>query len=499
MNSVKRTALALAILFLVRHACADLKPFPLSANQRGTVACLETPSITYDIYLPSTYSTNGPPLPILYTLNPGGGGMVSDFLSVCSSMKIIVVGLTGPRNSWPWNPVLREFYAVPRDIRQRVLFDPTAQFVGGLSGGGENSYLFSRFWSQHVSGVLAMGGWLGRPNDSPTSVRYFSTDRVQTNLLAARTTGNTDTATLFYNPYDSNYLASCGAVVRDWIFAGGHQTAPDSYKQAALGWLLTNRIPAGVYDQSNSVIQELDWRSRIAVGDTESVLGECVSTLMDRPRTWFALRAQLVLDDLTTNYSSFQSINVSNLYPASSAFITNSLCTTNGDVRDYTNSKWIYGFVGVNYWSQSDFAHDLFYYYAHGAATNQDTRRYNCALKALTGIAGVNGDRAGDLEYVLNKFKYTGPQVQISPDPTGPQMDLYISKNVPGLSYSLQSRTNLANDVWQNLAPSTDETDTVWSAHVPFAPEQESIFFQVITTPLPGMSPPWPTDGGLGF
>jgi hypothetical protein len=78
-------------------------------------------------------------------------------------------------------------------------------------------------------------------------------------------------------------------------------------------------------------------------------------------------------------------------------------------------------------------------------------------------------------------------------------MDLYISKNVPELSYSLQSRTNLANDVWQNLAPSTDETDTAWSAHVPFAPEQERIFFQVITTPLPGMSPPWPTDGGLGF
>lgn len=475
-------------------------PYPLAANQRGTVTCLETPSITYDIYLPSGYSTNGPPLPILYTMNPGGGGMVSDFLTVCSSMKIIVVGLTGSRNSWPWNQVLREMYAVPRDIRRRVLFDPTAQFVGGLSGGGENSYIFSRFWSQHIAGVLPMGGWLGRPNDpSLGTVPYFSTDRVQTNLLVARTAGNTDTGAFFYNPYDSNYLASCGAVVHDWIFSGGHQTAPTSIQQAALGWLLTNRIPAGVYDQSNSAVQELDWRSRISAGDTESVMRECVSNLMARPRTWFALRAQLVLDDLMTNYSTFQSMDVSNIYPADNAFITNSICTTNGPVVDYVNSVAINDFVGVNYWSQSDFLHDLFYYYAHGAATNADQARYYSALKIMTGIAGVNGDRAGDLKYVLNKFKYRGPQIQASPDSAGTQMNLYVSKNVPRLSYSIQSGTNLINPVWQNLSPSTVEIDTAWSAEIPFPLQPDSMYFRMVTTPLSGTSPPWPTDGGLGF
>lgn len=468
-------------------------PFPLSAGQRGTVTCLENPAITYDVFLPPGYSTNGPPLPILYTFAPNGGGMVSSFLTAAGSMNIILVGLTGSQNSWPWNPVLKEMYAVARDVRRRVLFDPTAEFASGLSGGGENTYIFSRMWSQHVAGVLPMGGWLGNINF------YFSTDRVQTNLLVARTTGTSDTATLFYNPIDSNYLASCGAVVQDWIFPGGHETAPVNVQEAALQWLLTNRIPAGVSDRSNSEVLEANWRSRMAAGDNQSVLCECISNLMSLPRSWFALRAQFVLDDLMTNYASFQSIDVSNIYPASTAFITNRLCFTNGTTYDYTRGQTINNFVGVNYWSQSDFAYDVFYYLAHGAATNHDTQRYDCALKTLTGIPGVNGDRDGDLNYVLNKFKYPGPEIQISPDSTGTQMNIFLLKNVPTLSYSVRSRTGLMTGVWQNLSLSAAETDTGWSAETPFNPQARSAFFQMVTTPLSGVSPPWPDDGGIGF
>jgi hypothetical protein len=431
-------------------AFAELKPFPLSAGQRGTVICLENPSVSYDIYLPPAYATNGTPLPILYTLNSGGGGMVSSFQTVCASLNIITVGIISSKNSVPWNPVLRDFYAVPRDIRQRVLFDPTAVFVGGLSGGGENSYVFSRFWAQHVSGVLAMGGWLGR-------FAYTSTDRVQTNLLVARTTGTTDTGANYYISPDGTYLASCGAIVHDWIFSGGHQTAPDSVKTACLQWLLSQRIPAQPSDQSNSLAQADDWRSRASSGQRETVLKECVATLMNQPRTWFALQAQLVMDDLMTNYASFRVLNVSNL-------------------------------------AQGDFASDLFYYYARGAATNADWQRYNCALKALTGISGVNGDRAGDIYYLLNKFSYPAPQLQMAAD----QMNVWLAKDTPGLVYALQSRTNLVNDIWQDLTPPILDRDTTWSATFDFNPTLESQFYRVGTTPLPGISPIWPDNGGYG-
>src|ERR1017187_2355956 len=135
---------------------------------------------------------------------PTGGGMVSTFQSTCSSLNIIVVGITHTQNGVPWNKILREIYAVTRDVRQRVLYDPTAEFVGGFSGGGECSYMFSRFRSQHVAGLLEMAGWLARVNSNGAHVQYYGIDRVQTNLLVARTTGFSDTGTIFSNPFDSN-------------------------------------------------------------------------------------------------------------------------------------------------------------------------------------------------------------------------------------------------------------------------------------------------------
>src|SRR5437867_425661 len=160
-----------------------LLPFPLAANQRGMVTCLETPTITYDVYLPPAYSIDGNPLPVVYTLNPNGGGMVSDFQAVCSRLNMIVIGVTAPCNCTPWETHLRDFHTVSRDVRQRLLFDPTAEFASGFSGGGEGAFVFSRFRASHVAGVFGMAGWLGR------SLGYYSTDRVQTNLLVARATG----------------------------------------------------------------------------------------------------------------------------------------------------------------------------------------------------------------------------------------------------------------------------------------------------------------------
>jgi hypothetical protein len=324
-------------VFIVSPVFANLLPFPLSANQRGTVTCLENPSYTYDIYLPPAYTTNGTALPIFYTMNPVGGGMMSTFQSFCASSNIICVGITGSANGVPWVKELKGMYAVTLDIRQRVLFDPTAEFAGGLSGGGVAAYMFSRLRAQHVAGVFEMAGWLARGNNG-TSVQYYGIDRVQTNLLIARTTGNTDTAAIFYNAFDSNFLATCGVVIKDWSFSGGHQVPPGSLFSPIFTWLLNQRIPAGLNDRSNAFTLYTNWQARITAGQQESVLRECVSNLMNFPRSWYAYQAQLTLDQLLTNYTAFRSLNVSNL-------------------------------------AQGDFASDLFFYYAYGAATNADWSR----------------------------------------------------------------------------------------------------------------------------
>jgi hypothetical protein len=480
-----RFSILIACIFIVSPAFAGLQPFPLSANQRGTITCLENPSYTYDIYLPPAYSTNGTALPIFYTMYPTGGGMVSTFQSTCSSLNIIVVGITHTQNGVPWNKILREIYAVTRDVRQRVLYDPTAEFVGGLSGGGECSYMFSRFRAQHVAGLFEMAGWLGRIN-SGASVSYYGTDRVLTNLLVARTTGTSDTSAIFYNPFDSNYLATCRAVVKDWSFSGGHAVPPSSLFSPCLSWLVSQRIPAGPNDQSNALVLATDWQSRITAGQQKSVLRECVSNLMLYPRSWFAYQAQLTLDQLMTNYTAFRPLNVSNL-------------------------------------AQGDFASDLFFYYAFGAATNADWSRYSSCMKALTGItvtndfdgittingivvtAGIpttngsiyittaNGDRAGDIYYLLTNYNhYPFPQLQCSMAQTTGQMNLWLCEDTPGLAYSVQSRSDLVNDIWQGVPVTAVDTNTIWSASVNLSPGADSGYYRISAAPSPATSPPWP-------
>src|SRR6185312_5524503 len=127
--------------------------------------------------------------------------------------------------------------------------------------------MFSRVRSQHVSGLFEMAGWLARYNSGST-IQYYGVDRVQTNLLVARTTGtnisNPDTGGIFYNPFDSNYLAHCGAVIQDFYFDGGHGTPPEALKVPCLSWLLDHRTPAGPDDQSNAFVLSTNWQARIA-------------------------------------------------------------------------------------------------------------------------------------------------------------------------------------------------------------------------------------------
>jgi hypothetical protein len=473
-----------ACIFIVRPAFARQLPFPLTANQRGTVACFENPSYTYDIYLPPGYTITGTALPIFYTMDSGGGGMVETFQSTCSNLNMICVGITGTKNGVPWTKILREIYAVTRDVRQRVLYDPTAEFVGGISGGGECSYMFSRFRAQHVAGLFEMAGWLGRGNMG-ASVSYYGTDRVQTNLLVARTTGTSDTGAIFYNTFDSNYLATCGAVVKDWSFSGGHTVPPSSLFSPILSWLVSQRIPAGPDDRTNAFILSTNWQARIAAGQQESVLRECVSNLLLHPRSWYAYQAQLTLDQLLTNSTVFHSLIVSNL-------------------------------------AQGDFASDLFFYYAYGAATNADWSRYKSCLKALTGIivtndfdgtttitgfpspppftgqtgsvyiTTANGDRAGDVYFLLTNYNhYPFPQLQGAPVPAAGQFNLWLCEDTPGLAYTVQTMTNLLDDLWQDVPVTGVETNTVWSASVNVS-GADSGFFRIRAEPAPATSPRWP-------
>jgi hypothetical protein len=446
------SALCLALVVVAGFpslARAGLLPFPLNANQRGTVTCLEAP-VTYDVYLPPGYSTNGVALPILYTFHPSGGGEVGQFQTVCASLNMIVVGITGSKNDVSWDVVFKEYFAVARDLRQRVIFDPTAEFLAGFSGGGEACYMCSRARPQHVAGIFPMAGWLGR------SLDYYSTDRVQTNLLVARATGSSDTGAIYYLIRDSNYLATCNVVLRDWSFSGDHVIPPDSTKTECLTWLINNRVPAHPNDRANAQALANDWQQRIASGDEQSVLQECVYVLMAQPRTWASLQAQLALDSLTADFdASFRYLSMENL-------------------------------------AQGNHAGDMFYYQARAAKLDNDTQRYRSFMKALTGVTATLGDHDGDIRTLLLTNGFPSPVLHINRNGDASGNVLWIAKDAPGLSYSAQVRTNLTG-AWQDANLPVTESNTTWSASVSNAPGVDLEFFRVGATPADALpSPPEP-------
>lgn len=424
-----------------------LPPIPVAAGQRGTVTCLDNPAISYDIYLPANYSATGAPLPILYTFNPGGGGMVGDFRSVCSNLQIIVVGITGSRNLIPWDVILGEVYAVTRDIRQRVVFDPTAEMASGMSGGGWASYSFSRYRPQHVAGVFPMGGWLGHKD-----FVYPITDRVQYNLLVARSAGTSDSGANYYLSGDKNFLTSCGAVVNDWSFTGGHEVAPDNIKTAALSWILTHRTLAGPNDRSTAQAQAAEWRARLGAGERQAVLYEAVYALMNQPRSWFAYQAQLILDQLMSQ-PDFCTLEV-------------------GDV------------------ARGDFANNHFYYTARGAALNGDLQTYRSGMKALTGILGVYGDRSVGIYTMLQQYGFATPVLGIAHD--SGQLTVGFTKDSPGLTYALEACASPGSSTWQEVFEPVVETNTVWSAGFEVPPGARSGFYRIRATPTPATGDEWP-------
>ena len=445
-----RLGTCLVLFWFFAHSPAfALLPFPLYAGQRGLVACLDNRYLVYDVYLPPTYATNASPLPILYTFNPSGYGMVSNFQTVCANLRVITIGLINSRNGTTWDVVLRECHAVSRDIRQRVLYDPTAEFASGFSGGAVASYMFARFRPQHVAGVYAMGGWLGR---SPSG--YMPEDQVQTNLLVARSTGTSDTAALYYLTPDSNFLASCGTIIQDYYFNGGHATAPDDQKTLGLTWLLTNRVVAGPNDRTDAQTQANDWQARITAGEQQAVLREAVTALMTHPRSWFAYQAQLILDQLMTN-TAFCTLEFADL-------------------------------------ARGDFANNHFYFTARGAALNGDTRTYYASLKALTGIFDVTVARAGGVYSLLQSYGYAAPRFQFSAVRPAGQLNFSLTKDTPGLTYSLQLHSNLVTGAWQTQSVPVVDTNTSWSASAEVPAGLRKGFYRINTTPTPTSEPAWP-------
>ena len=424
-------------LELLGNVAGPDRTYLLSAGQRGTVRCADALDISYDIYLPPSYTTNGTPLPVLYTFNPNGGGMVGDYQNMAASMQVIVIGVVGSKNGIGYTVYGNELHAVTRDARQRLNLDPTGVYASGFSGGGQVSFEFSRMFGQQLAGVLSLSGWLGKQTNA-----YTSDDRVRTNLLVARTMGDGDYAGNWFLGPDAVILRSYGAVVRDWMFTGGHEVGPEATRSNALSWLLTQRVTAGPNDRSNAVAQAAVWHARVTAGETVAVLHECMASLLNRPRTWESFYADLLMDELQADSAKFRQLDVSGL-------------------------------------AGGDFAQDYFYYRVYLAGVYRDSEIYLSSLKALTGITNSSLDLVRYIPYALTTYGTPAPVVAgVAHTGTG-QAEVRYSKDSLGLNYYVERRTNAALGGWTAVTGvETNLGHCFWSTTVP-ATTTNAAFFRL--------------------
>lgn len=280
--------------------------FPVNPGEQKRVTTLRWPQEQYDIYLPSTYSSTSNPLPLFFTLSPGGGGLVSQFKNVAEEKQVIVVGLLDSKNGRAYKYIYPNIYAVLRDLMERVNYDPTAVYAAGFSGGGWGSYDLTKYYRPHLTGVFSMGGWLGN--------QYDPHDRFRSGLLVARSAGTNDAGARYVADRDYRYLTPFGVIVSDYEFSGGHQVAPDSVKRLVIDWLVSNRQMPTDSAQVDAENAAASWRQRIINHEDEAVFLECVAVLLNQQQSFIAKEAQRIVWDLMDNYERFSTYDLTDKF-----------------------------------------------------------------------------------------------------------------------------------------------------------------------------------------
>ena len=272
---------------------SSFKNFPVKAGQHKKVTCSDFKNVTYDVYLPPEYSLarDSKPLPIIYTFSPGGGGMVNHFKEVAADLQIIIIGNLHYKNHRPFDRILGSWHAMTTDVRERIRFDASAQIAAGFSGGACAAYNFAREYAPHISGVIAMGGWLGRKYDEE---EYWHSR----GLLLARLTGKNDDGASTWLDNDREYLDKFDVIIKDWTFPGGHKATPTPYLKKAIKWLLAEREKVTKKDRNRARKLFNQGSKALAEGREELVFNKCIDILMEHDSTPQAVAAERLISRL---------------------------------------------------------------------------------------------------------------------------------------------------------------------------------------------------------
>jgi uncharacterized membrane-anchored protein YhcB (DUF1043 family) len=205
------------------------------------VKCVDDPTQTYALYLPSNYSPDRP-WSLLVGFHPAARGraMVETYRAAAEQYGFILAGSNNSRNG-PWQASAASVQAMSADLGQRFSIDPKRFYLTGLSGGARVAMGVAA-GTKAIAGVIASSA--GYPDNQPRKTVPF---------VVFGTAGTED-----FNYIEMRLLdRALTTPHRVVVFEGGHTLPPANVALEAIEWLELQAMKNGQKARNEALIDRL--------------------------------------------------------------------------------------------------------------------------------------------------------------------------------------------------------------------------------------------------
>ena len=212
-----------------------------------TVKCLDDPSQTYALYLPSYFAPDRK-WPVVYLFEPAARGALPlhNFKEAAEKYGYIVLCSNNSRNG-PWEPMIEAANAMLKDSQRRFPVNTDRIYFGGFSGGSRAASVMAVL-VEKTAGVIACGAGLSQdPRFQPVKNPGFSYVAI---------VGNTDMNYLEMHHLQAE-LTTLDIPHKLIVFDGTHEWPPSGAIVEAFDWLELQAMKKGFIPVNDSLINSL--------------------------------------------------------------------------------------------------------------------------------------------------------------------------------------------------------------------------------------------------
>jgi hypothetical protein len=237
-----------------KHASADFDWQKAKGTVIEHLACLDDPSQSYALYLPSQYSPDRS-WPVLYAFDPFARGKVAVevYRAAAEKYGYIVAGSNNSKNG-PASIQTAAAQALWLDTHQRFSIDKNRVYATGLSGGARAATAFALYcYTCAVAGVISHGaGYPIMQGKTPAA-----NDRFAYYAVVGDADFNYPEIMALRRKKDEQ-----GVDFKVNIYPGPHQWAPPEIAEDAIEWLEIKAMQAGTEKVDDAFVRRIFERTQ---------------------------------------------------------------------------------------------------------------------------------------------------------------------------------------------------------------------------------------------